>query len=199
MSLSFKPIVCALAFGLFGSVSSYAHVDQSMSQWINSVLDWANFSEYYSGSMQTTSNVKEMQLLRVTTDALKGHLDVKLLMNENNEILGASYVTFEGERVDFSPDDLPKGVVIFRKSNRDVAKMVSHDFTPDKNAHMTLLYLTNGLTGSMAEYPMEIVRTRDSWQLERNDERGRRSFTTMFLKGRFFFGKVIGIEGVEVK
>lgn len=168
----------------------------------------AQASTFLNGDLDLVSNELRMEadsevpLIHVTSDALKGYADIKLLLDSNRDILGLVYLTSDQERAEFRKAQLSEGgIVLVKKSGYDIVKlMVSEsEFDLHSGGKITLRYLVNAVLGSSNDFPMEMIRVNDSWQIQTNDQQGRKPFTQMFLKGNFFFGQVLGIQGVSVK
>jgi hypothetical protein len=158
-------------------------------------FEWPEMNS--TGSAEIEGNI--VQLLHVTSDAMEGSADIRLSVDADFRVQSGMYVTSGGQRSEFTPEMLRAGVVLLRKSGKNVVTLVSRNFDPRRGGQIDLVYLENGISGSTGRFPMEIVLNGNQWSLQTNDRSGRRTFTSMFLKGRFVLGKAIGIKSVSVK
>lgn len=139
----------------------------------------------------------EQQVLRVTTDAVAGNLDVRLMVDDNFTITGLKYVSPSETKV-FPMDRLNSGIVLMNMGGYDVVKLVSTDFDPRNGGNISVIYLNNGLTGAYRTYPVELDRQGQTWQLMVNDQRGRRVITRAYMKAKRVLGKPVGIDQITV-
>ena len=161
------------------------------------VWDLGHFFDYFGYDYSSRNG--EIQLLHVTSDAMGGASDFKLLLNDDHEIVGVRFLTASRDGTSYTVAQLLQGVVLLRSSGYDVLKLKAQAVDPKHTAVLDLVYLSNGITNSYGTFQMEIVRRGSQFGLEVNDQSGRRSFTTMFLEARRFAGQVIGIKNVVVK
>ncbi|MBI2712693.1 MAG: hypothetical protein HYX41_07570 [Bdellovibrio sp.] len=147
---------------------------------------------------ESTQN-EEIQLARVTTDMAEGHSDFKMEVNSDHAILAMRYYLSNGTRADFTLEQVKGGVVLVKASGRDVLKLKGEKLDANHGGLLDLIYLSNGVTNKYETLQFELVRTGDRWSVMVNDQGGRREFTTMFFKGRKFFGQWVGIEKITVK
>ncbi|MEO5971200.1 MAG: hypothetical protein ABIQ95_14830 [Bdellovibrionia bacterium] len=148
------------------------------------------------GYKATTEN--EVQLFHVTSDALKGVLDIKAVVGANSELLGLKYITEKGEVLQFSIDQLSRGADLMKEDGMSVVKILGHQLSATSGGNLELIYLRDGLSGSYSKFNMNVVNAGRGWEMETLPSAGSRKFTKMFLKGNWFFGKVIGISEVSV-
>ena len=140
----------------------------------------------------------EIQLFHVTSDALKGSLEIKAVVNANSELLGLKYLTEKGEVLNFNIEQLSQGAVLLKDSGKSVVRIVGHQLTSTSGGSLELIYLEDGLSDSYAKFNMRIVNSQGKWEMETLPSSGSKKFTKMYLKGNWFFGKVIGIAEVSV-
>mgnify|MGYP000281761509 CR=1 FL=1 len=142
---------------------------------------------------------KLAQILRVTSDAQSGILDIQLNLDNDGNIRALTTLADTGVREEFSPEQFFNGGIVFlRKEGRDVVKLSSEKFDVKAGGVIDLIYLSNGIFNTYGKFSMELTRMGDQWDLYLNDQTGRKKFSEMFLRGKKFFGKIIGIDKVEV-
>jgi hypothetical protein len=140
----------------------------------------------------------EVQLFHVTSDALKGVLDIKAIVGANSELLGLKYITEKGEVLQFTIEQLSRGADLMKEGGRSVVKIVGHKLSAESGGKLEMIYLEDGLSDTYSKFNMMIVNPQNNWEMETLPSAGGRKFTKMFLKGNWFFGKVIGITEVSV-
>lgn len=139
----------------------------------------------------------EAQLVRVTTDAVPGFLDVKLVLNQDHEITAIKYVgTSTTESFDVS--ELPVGIVMLRHSGKEVVKLIASGFDVKEGGKLNINYLSSGISNARGDYWVTIQRQGQNWQIVRDDSAGRRVFTKMFMKARKVLGNTVGIQSITV-
>ena len=166
-----------------------------------SLPHWAAW-EYPSQSQAVAvedARSEEVQLLRVTTDMAEGFSDFKMAVDQNHSIQTLRYYLNTGTKSEFTVDQVRAGVVIAKASGKDVLKLKGEKFDAQHGGPVTLIYLTNGITNSYANFEMELARTGDHWTVRINDQAGHHDITTLFFKGKKLFGKWIGIEKIIAK
>lgn len=137
----------------------------------------------------------EQPLLRVTSDAVSGNVDISLILDQNSTITGFKYVS-PLETQTFDIQGLSSGIVLLNDQGFDVVKLLAKDFDPRGGGAVGMVYLNNGLTGTYRTYPLELEREGQTWKLRVNDASGRREINRMFLKAKKFFGRIIGIDQI---
>jgi hypothetical protein len=142
---------------------------------------------------------EEVQLARVTTDMATGHSDFKMAVDGDRSIVAMRYYLDNGTKAEFTVAQILAGVVMVKASGHDVLKLKGENFDAVHGGHLILTYLNNGVTNSYSNFPIDLVKTGDHWGLQVNDQTGHREFTTMFFKGKKFFGKWVGIDSITVK
>ena len=142
---------------------------------------------------------KEVQLFTATSDGIQGTLTVSLLVEEDFTVKGFRYTTAKGEVNDFDLALISDEIVLFETSDQKVASLFSQDFDPAHGGHMTLKYLHDGLSGLYRNFDFELDRQGQTWVIYVNDQAGRRSFQTLFLKTKKIFGQMIGIDKIIPK
>jgi hypothetical protein len=152
-------------------------------------------SETLRTELATRNDLTQHQLVHVTSDAMPGYLDIVVVLDGNFNLHSGAVIMDDGRKTLFTPEQLPRGVVIDRRDGRDIATLYSRDLNVQIGGNISLVYLSNGITGSTGSYPMQIARYGNNWYLR--TVQGE-VFTNIFLKGKFFFGKAIGISSVHV-
>lgn len=145
------------------------------------------------------SRVVEIQVLTVSSELLPNPAVFNVALNENQQIVSMRYSVSPSESAEFSVAQLRSGVVLVRRSDRDVLKLRSTQFDAREGGELELTYLSDGIMNIYHTFKMSLVRTGGNWGLEVDDQSGRRPFSTMVLYPRKVFGQVIGIERIEVK
>lgn len=141
--------------------------------------------------------VTDAQVLRVNSDAVAGDCDLKLVLNTDGDVAGIKYVA-PAETKNFELSDLPNGLVILNRQGYDVVKLVSTSFDPHSGGEIKMVYLNNGITGSYKTWAMQLTRVGSDWSLAVDEQTGRRSFASMYLKAKKVLGQIVGIDKVTV-
>lgn len=183
-----------------GIVVAALVVSFSMSPRAVSAAEWFTGSDFeMMNQTQDAPQGEEVQLARVTTDMAVGHSDFKMVLDGDRSIVAMRYYLDNGTRAEFTVAEILAGVVMVKASGRDILKLKGDKFDAVSGGHLSLIYLTNGVTNKYETFPLDLVKTGDHWGVQVNDQSGHREFTTMFFKGRKFFGKWVGIESITVK
>jgi hypothetical protein len=141
---------------------------------------------------------QEFQLFHVTSDALDGALDIKAILSDQRELLGLSYLSDQGKRLSYNLEEIAQGADLLKDDTRSIVKVLGHQMSPGAGGALELIYLENGVTESYGSFNMFVARAGDNWEMRSPTSERSRKFTRMFLKGRRFFGKLIGIAEVSV-
>jgi hypothetical protein len=141
---------------------------------------------------------KVLQLIRVTSDAVDGSSDLKLIVDVDLKVLSLELTTDnKGKRHDVRK--LIEGIVLISEGGRDVVVIKSQNFDPVSGGDIDVIYLHNGINGTYRSFPTQVIRTGDRWAIYTNDSSGRKSFTQMYLKAKRALGRVVGIDYITVK
>lgn len=140
----------------------------------------------------------EQTLLQVTTDTMGGSTLIKINVDADSNILGLREYTADGKVKEFSAQQLSRGAVLMSSGGRDVITLFFRGVDFHSGGKVELVYLTNGLLRTRATFQMLVTRLPNGWTLEVDDRRGRRSISTMFVQGKRWLGRVVGIEKVIV-
>ncbi len=138
------------------------------------------------------------QLLRGTSDAMPGTLDVQILTDADHVATAFQAVT-ESKTQQIGLTDLSKGIVLMNYKNYDVALLKSTDFDTQHGGTLQITYLRNALTGAYRTLSIELVREGDKWQLMDNDQSGHHVVTQGYFKANKFFGQIIGIDSITLQ
>ena len=134
-------------FGSFFEASKYYAADYDGLD-----IELTDMSPYLVGAKA------DHQLVHVTSDAMPGFLDVKVTTDQDANAIGIAYVDSSGSREEFKLDQFSRGIVIYKKSGKDVVTLKSPNFNPGSGGNIDLVYLKNGVTGSAGTFHMELVR-----------------------------------------
>lgn len=140
----------------------------------------------------------ESQILHVTSDAMPGYLDLALELNDDQVVTGLHYSTSDGETKTFDISNIKQGIVLLNRSGHNVVTIQSPDFDPAHGGSINVVYLMNGIFNTYGTFPLEMNRIGDGWELEVNDQAGRRKISNMFLKKNTAFGQIVGISKIIV-
>jgi hypothetical protein len=194
-------VIASLAFISLCFVAPLSQASFDFNSFLEFGINPMSLDHLRSDDLNSMTEV-EVPLIHVTSDALVGFADINMLLDPDKNILGLVYLTSDHERAEFRKTQLSGGgIVLFKKKGYDIVKLLISESTFDLHSggRITLHYLSNAVTGSSGNFPMELTRVGDTWQLSVNEQTGRRPFTQMYLKGNFFFGQALGIQGVSVK
>jgi len=150
------------------------------------------------GRYEEIQGDSEAAVLRISSDAAEGYSDLKLVLDSEAHILALRLYSKSGNMSEFQLSQLQAGAVLLHQSGYDIAKIVSSNFSSNSGGSIDLVYLSNGIFNSYERFSMELVKNAEHWVLQVNESGRRREFSNMFMKGRTVFGKLVGIEKVEV-
>jgi hypothetical protein len=138
------------------------------------------------------------QLLRGTTDAMPGTLDVQILTNDDVVATGFQAVT-DSKTQAIGLTDLPQGIVLFNFQGFDVATLKSPDFDPQHGGTLQFTYLRNALSNTYGTLTVDLVRDGDKWELVADDQSGHHVVTRGYFKAKKVFGQVVGIDSITLQ
>jgi hypothetical protein len=138
------------------------------------------------------------QLLRGTSDAIAGNLDIQVLVNDDY-VATAFQAVSATKTQQLELTDLSKGVVLLNYQGIDVATLKSTDFDPAHGGTLQITYLRNALNHSYRTLTIDLVREGDAWQLLANDQSGHHVVTRGFFKAYKVFGQVVGIDSITLQ
>jgi hypothetical protein len=138
------------------------------------------------------------QLLRGTSDAIAGNLDIQLLVNDDF-IATAFQAVSEAKTAKLELTDLSQGVVLMNYQGIDVAILKSTDFDPAHGGTLQITYLRNAINHSYKTLMVDLVREGDTWELMANDQSGHHVVTRGFFKAYKVFGQVVGIDSITLQ
>lgn len=186
-------IVLAISLSTFSAFADQAFLNQDEVS-LETLATEAN-GTYYSTTNYSTNRAYSVQLLRVTSNAMPGVLNVALNLDSYGNMVSLLTVGSDGTQMVLSSQQLRYGVVLYRQQNRDAVILQSSNFGNPSGASFTLRYLSNGMTGEYRQYNMNLVRLGNSFSLETLD---RRAFKNMYMTARTVFGNPVGIQGIQV-
>jgi hypothetical protein len=135
------------------------------------------------------------ELLRGTSDAVAGTVDVQILTDADSVATAFQAVT-PAQTLSIGFQDLANGVVLLNYQGYDVAILQSNDFDPAHGGTMKITYLRNALANSYKSITVDLVRDGDEWHLMVDDQAGHHVVTQGFFKANKFFGQVVGIDSI---
>jgi hypothetical protein len=186
-SILWRSVFTLLVLALFSSCHSEEETVEIENQ------PYSCFSENLASRNRVRT---EYPLLHVTTDADHSEANLSLILDKNADLVQLRYVNTDGADLRFNRDDLIKGVVLIRKSNRDIIKLqIDTDFDLVEGGAVNLSYLYNGLTGTYRDFPIRLTRSGHQWSVQ--TDQGK-SFKSMFLHARKWMGELIGIDHISV-
>lgn len=145
-----------------------------------------------------TAEITEAQILHVTSDVKHGYTDIRLMLNQDGDIIGVRQYEDGKLKAEFSLENLLSGVLLSQESGHEILKIIGKAFEAHSGGEIDLIYLSNGIWDSHETFPMFLSRAGGHWALQTSDQSGHREFTQMLVKGKMLFGKVIGIEEIIV-
>jgi hypothetical protein len=222
---SWKPIFLAMVVVVLlgaGIQSAFANANDPANSGIPGAgfnfKDWMrNFSDSLESPLRyqildsqiSNRSIQDLsQILRVTSDVSKGYTDIRLELDDNGNIVSLRHFSNDVQQRVITPEDFAKGAVLMSSGSYEVIKLICKNCMRDSNAviqipssdvEVDMRYLSNGITNSYGIFPMNMRRQGDHWGLETRQENQVKGFSEMYILGRTFFGKVIGIKEVIVK
>lgn len=140
----------------------------------------------------------EQLLLTVTSDGMDGTLQLKAVVDENDEAIGLVLYKIEDAkyRRAFKAEELPSGLVMLAIDKHEVVRLHSQDFDTNRGGTVIVDYLSSGVSKSRAHIELEVIHDGSKWIVLHD----RKEITQMFMQARkILFGKVIGIKEVRTK
>jgi len=138
------------------------------------------------------------QILRGSSDAISGNLDVQVLTDADDIVTAFQSVTESKTQV-MPLTDLSKGIVLLNTQGYDVAILKSTDFDPAHGGTLQITYLRNALNNSYGNLDVDLVREGDRWELMANDQSGHHVVTRGFFKAKKIFGQIVGIDSITLQ
>lgn len=188
MNLSMKGISLVILLFCFGLNNVWADAES-----------FVFFNEWTQSPFLSADSVAEQNILHVTSDAMAGALDMRLVLDSDFNAVSIKQINDRGESKELTLSALASGVVLLHQEGRDIIKVMTQGFDSHSGGQFNMIYLSNGVFNSYETFNMELVRNGSTWTLQTNGQGGRVAFSTMFMKGRRLFGRIIGIESVLVK
>ena len=140
-------------------------------------------------------------VMTVTSDVMPGIASFVVNTDAQGDMTSVSY--FEGGNptpVSFSLNELVQGKVLVEKSGHKVVTLRTEaGFNAKDGGRFRVIYLANGITGSLRYALVELIRAGSSWTVYEVNG-GRRNdtpFSKMHIIGSRFLGQLIGIKRID--
>ncbi|MFZ9595717.1 MAG: hypothetical protein ACO3A2_06515 [Bdellovibrionia bacterium] len=160
---------------------------------------WAVEDGETDSFQRAEDGVKSVPLVRVTSDAMPGFVDVEAEVAQDLSLLGFRLVRDHAQSQRFSLEQIAEGVDFVKDKQYSVVHVTSHALSAQEGGGVDFVYLNNGITGAYKTFKTALLRNHESWQLQTAEVEPFVTFSTMFLQGNWLFGRIIGISKVEVK
>jgi hypothetical protein len=133
------------------------------------------------------------------SDVDSGQYHVAVMTDDQGDATGLSVYEREGEAgKTFTLEEMRLGKVLMQARGRSVITLVGPELTQKEGGGFSLVYLKNGITGSVVNFVMQLRRLGDRWALYTAKNRGEYAFSHLFLHGnRKAFVGLIGISWIE--
>ncbi len=149
-------------------------------------------------------NLTEKRVLHITSDAMEGWTDVLVDFNEKLEVQFFRLVTSSGNAMEFDLAKLKEGAVVKTEHGvggevLNVITLQSDSFDRISGGGFKLIYLVNGAPffHKVDEFDSRLrPDATGQWRFDSGND--GQPFNSMFMKGNRLFGKLIGIESVDV-
>ncbi|MBC7693471.1 MAG: hypothetical protein H7222_17025 [Methylotenera sp.] len=195
ISLSFKSSAAGfLSMAVAGIVLSLAQIPAASAH-ENLRYHW---NVGLSGASLNAQSEKEVQLIRVNSDAVEGDLDLKLILDEDSNGIALLFLS-QAKPQRFEAAQLVDGIVLLKKDSTNVVTIVSKNYEPAQGGDIEVVYLRNGISGNYGRFPAQVIRTGDQWAVYTNGPEGRKPFTRMFMKAKRALGQIVGIDSITVQ
>lgn len=99
------------------------------------------------------------------------------------------------EPMSFGPSTVKTGIVLKKVDSYDVVVIKSSDFEVDRGGHLSLEFLSNGITGSRNSEELQIDFDGRDWKLFYEGE----VVSRFHFKGRKILGKLVGIKDIVIR
>jgi hypothetical protein len=149
------------------------------------------------GLFTALASTNAQEILKGTSDAFTGTLDLQVLVDENNSAVGLRGIA-NGKTEDSSLTNFAQGIVLYSTSGKNVLTITSTNFDPAQGGVVDVNYLENGVTGNYQNLTVDIEKNGTTWQMLTDDQTGRNVVTQGYFKANKLFGKVIGIESITL-
>lgn len=144
---------------------------------------------------------KDQFLVKATNDQDKSVDELSLRIDKNGKLTHLLHVPSGRAQIAYSPNQLKTGVVLRRKSGRDLVVLKMQQFSPDKGAKVLLTYLYSAVPmESYRSLTLELAHDKDGWFLK--DSKGKR-VGSMHIKANMAnvlgYRQAVGIQTLELK
>lgn len=155
---------------------------------VTSLLTTVAFAGTQKLAYITNEEDKEIIDLLITTDSRSDITSMKLVFKRAN---GKAYMTNT-----YSPRQAIRGVVLLKKKNREIVKLVSRNFTSHNGGDVKIDYLISGFSGRRGAKHMDLVRDSDKWSLKVNRKKIKKMH---FVSNKKAFVGTIGIKTITTR
>lgn len=112
------------------------------------------------------ASAKEQFLIKATNDQDSTVDELALKLDERGRLTHLLHTRSNGKTYSYAPPALAKGVVLRRKSGRDLITLKTTQFSPDKGADVVLTYLYSAVpTEQRRALKLKLVRDKEKWTL----------------------------------
>lgn len=109
---------------------------------------------------------KDIKVLSVKEVGVSTVWDLYMTVDEDMNAVGLRLFDNDDKTwKNFNTSNLVKGVVLKHQSGYDVIVLKSNDFEKDRGGNFQVNYLSNGLTGSRKDFPIEIDFDGTKWDV----------------------------------
>lgn len=146
-------------------------------------------------------------VIHLTTDATTITCDIYTTVDGSNALTGLGYSCSNNpsQFKRYTLDDLHSGIVFSKadelfaaESDINLATISGPDVTATGGGDIDLHYISNGITGSYADYDFTLDPYAGAWATYTSQDAGGDRFDQLFLKKKTSLGATIGVQCVSV-
>ena len=145
---------------------------------------------------------KDQFLVKATNDQDKSVDELSLRVDKNGRLTHLLHIPSGRAQLVYSPGQLKNGVVLRRKSGRDLVTLKMQQFSPEKGAKVLLTYLYSAVPmESYRSLTLELTQDKDGgWCLK--DSKGTK-IGSMHIKANMAsvmgYRQAVGIQALELR
>ena len=144
---------------------------------------------------------KDQFLVKATNDQDKSVDELSLRVDKSGRLTHLLHIPSGKAQIAYSPDQLKSGVVLRRKSGRDLVTLKMQQFSPEKGAKVLLTYLYSAVPmESYRSLTLELAQDKTGWCLK--DSKGNK-IGSMHIKANMAsvmgYRQAVGIQALELR
>ncbi|MCC7442309.1 MAG: hypothetical protein IT285_11785 [Bdellovibrionales bacterium] len=126
----------------------------------------------------------------------KGRISVKF--NEAQDVVGFQFTDTQGSDLNYTPDQMRRGVVLLHAMNKDIIRMVSPQFDTQEGGTIHLVFLRNFFGSDYRKVDVDFVRGVN-WEVWTNDVAGKETFDGLHVQVKNSMGVPSSVNRVHLR